>query len=143
MTTDTQKKEIAIEFESTDGKTIKVGGMCKGSGMIHPNMATMIGVVTTDANIPADLLQETLSSVVEHTFNRTSVDGDTSVCDCVTLLANGCSDSVAMTRDSEDYAKFVEVFDHICTYLARNTDRLLKGNERATSLRSKGSLSSL
>lgn len=131
MTTDTQKKEIAIEFEVTDGKTITVGGMCKGSGMIHPNMATMIGVVTTDANIPADLLQETLSSVVEHTFNRTSVDGDTSVCDCVTLLANGCSDSAELTRDSEDYAKFVEAFDHICTYLARN---IAKDGEGASKL---------
>ena len=88
MTTDTVKKEVAVSFE-LDGKTVTVGGCCKGSGMIHPNMCTMLGFVTTDINISKEMLQKALSASIEDTFNMVSVDGDTSTNDTVLLLANG------------------------------------------------------
>lgn len=88
MTTDTVKKEIAVEVE-IDGKNVTVGGMCKGSGMIHPNMCTMLGFITTDVVISKELLQAALSESVKDTYNMVSVDGDTSTNDTVLLLANG------------------------------------------------------
>ena len=88
MTTDTEKKEVAVEFEA-GGKTVTIGGMCKGSGMIHPNMCTMLAFVTTDLAISRELLQEALSQDIKDTYNMISVDGDTSTNDTVLLLANG------------------------------------------------------
>ena len=87
MTTDTKEKEVAVQIE-VGGKTVTIGGMCKGSGMIHPNMCTMLGFVTTDACISKQLLQEALSQDVKDTYNMVSVDGDTSTNDTVLLLAN-------------------------------------------------------
>ena len=96
MTTDTVEKEAAVQVE-IGGKTVTVGGMCKGSGMIHPNMCTMLGFVTTDVNISKELLQEALSQDVKDTYNMVSVDGDTSTNDTVLLLANGMAGNPEIT----------------------------------------------
>jgi glutamate N-acetyltransferase/amino-acid N-acetyltransferase len=118
MTTDLIPKEIAVELE-IQGQKVVIGGMAKGSGMIHPNMATMIGVITTDANISRSLLNKALKEVVKHTFNRVSVDGDTSVCDMVVIMANGLADNQGIVSEDEDYMKFRDALDYVCTYLSR------------------------
>ena len=118
MTTDTVKKEVAVSFE-LDGKTVTVGGCCKGSGMIHPNMCTMLGFVTTDINISKEMLQKALSASIEDTFNMVSVDGDTSTNDTVLLLANGLAGNEKITEENEDYAKFTEALNYVNTYLAK------------------------
>jgi glutamate N-acetyltransferase / amino-acid N-acetyltransferase len=130
MTTDTYAKEIAVEFE-LHGKNTRIGGMAKGSGMIHPNMATMISVITTDANISGPLLQSSLKKVCDKTFNRTSVDGDTSVCDMVVMLANGGEEKIRIEQNQAEYQKFMSALDHVCTYLARN---IASDGEGATKL---------
>lgn len=130
MTTDLVAKEIAVELE-IQGKKIVIGGMAKGSGMIHPNMATMIGVITTDANISRSMLNKALKETVGKTFNRISVDGDTSVCDMVLLLANGMADNSGIVRDDADYRKFKDALEFVCTYLAR---MIAKDGEGATKL---------
>ena len=107
MTTDTKKKEVAVQFE-IGGKTVTVGGMCKGSGMIHPNMCTMLSFVATDANISKEMLQKALSEVVPDTYNMVSVDGDTSTNDTVLLLANGLAGNPEITEENEDYKIFKE-----------------------------------
>ena len=107
MTTDTEKKEAAVEIE-IGGKTVTVGGMCKGSGMIHPNMCTMLSFVATDANISKEMLQKALSEVVPDTYNMVSVDGDTSTNDTVLLLANGLAGNPEITEENEDYKIFKE-----------------------------------
>ena len=96
MTTDTKKKEVAVSLE-IGGKTVTIGGMCKGSGMIHPNMCTMLGFVMTDAAISKELLQKALSASIQDTFNMVSVDGDTSTNDTVLLLANGMAGNEEIT----------------------------------------------
>ncbi len=98
MTTDTVEKEMAVQIE-IGGKTVTIGGMCKGSGMIHPNMCTMLGFVTTDAAITKDALQKALSEDVEDTYNMVSVDGDTSTNDTVLLLANGLAGNQEITEE--------------------------------------------
>lgn len=118
MTTDTVKKEVAVSFE-LDGKTVTVGGCCKGSGMIHPNMCTMLGFVTTDINISKEMIQKALSASIEDTFNMVSVDGDTSTNDTVLLLANGLAGNEKITEENEDYAKFTEALNYVNTYLAK------------------------
>jgi len=118
MTTDTVPKEIAIEF-NIQGKPVVIGGMAKGSGMIHPQMATLIGVITTDINISRGLLQKALSEVVSHTFNRVSIDGDTSVCDMVVILANGMADNPPIINEDKDYKRFKDAINYVCTELAR------------------------
>lgn len=105
MTTDTKKKEIAVEVQ-LGGKTVTIGGMCKGSGMIHPNMCTMLGFVTTDAAISKEMLQSALSEDVKDTYNMVSVDGDTSTNDTVLLLANGMAGNPEITEKGEDYHTF-------------------------------------
>lgn len=130
MTTDLLKKEIAVEIE-IQGETVRIGGMAKGSGMIHPNMATMIAIITTDANISRSLLDKALKSCVKGTFNRVSVDGDTSVCDSVFILANGFADNDAIVKDDYEYSKFVDALLFVCTYLAR---LIAKDGEGATKL---------
>lgn len=105
MTTDTKKKEIAVTVE-LGGKTVTIGGMCKGSGMIHPNMCTMLGFVTTDAAISREMLQQALSEDVQDTYNMVSVDGDTSTNDTVLLLANGLAGNPEITEKNEDYEAF-------------------------------------
>ncbi|MBR3341995.1 MAG: bifunctional glutamate N-acetyltransferase/amino-acid acetyltransferase ArgJ [Clostridiales bacterium] len=102
MTTDTVPKEVSAQIELTDGKTVTISGMAKGSGMIHPNLATMICVFTTDCGIASASLKKMLQKAVKYTFNRVSVDGDTSVCDMVIVLANGAS-GVEITEGTEDY----------------------------------------
>lgn len=105
MTTDTKKKEVAVTLE-LGGKTVTIGGMCKGSGMIHPNMCTMLGFVTTDAAISKEMLQQALSEDVKDTYNMVSVDGDTSTNDTVLLLANGLAGNPEITEKNEDYKAF-------------------------------------
>ena len=107
MTTDTKVKTIAVEFD-IDGTTCHIGGICKGSGMIHPNMCTMLSFVTTDAAISKELLQEALSEDIKDTYNMISVDGDTSTNDTVLLLANGLAGNPEITEENEDYKIFKE-----------------------------------
>lgn len=118
MTTDTVKKEVAVAVEIS-GKTVTIGGMCKGSGMIHPNMCTMLGFVMTDTAISKELLQEALSENIKDTFNMISVDGDTSTNDTVLLLANGMAGNPEITEKNEDYHTFVEALNYVNTYLSK------------------------
>ncbi len=130
MTTDLMPKEIAVDIE-LQGETVRIGGIAKGSGMIHPNMATMIGIITTDANISRSLLDKALKQCVKKTFNRISVDGDTSVCDSVFVLANGFADNDAIVKEDYEYSKFVDAMMFVCTYLAK---LIAKDGEGATKL---------
>jgi glutamate N-acetyltransferase / amino-acid N-acetyltransferase len=130
MTTDTISKEVAVELE-IQGENIKIGGMAKGSGMIHPNMATMIGVITTDLNISRGLLDKALKETVKHTFNRVSVDGDTSVCDMVVILANGEADNSGVVKEDAEYERFLNALNLVCTSLSR---MIAKDGEGATKL---------
>ena len=118
MTTDTKKKEVAVQIE-IGGKTVTVGGMCKGSGMIHPNMCTMLGFVTTDAKISKKMLQEALSEDVKDTYNMVSVDGDTSTNDTVLLLANGQAGNPVIDTKNEDYKAFCEALHAVNACLCR------------------------
>lgn len=118
MTTDTISKQAAVQIE-LGGKTVTIGGMCKGSGMIHPNMCTMLGFVTTDIAISKELLQEALSEDVVDTFNMISVDGDTSTNDTLVVLANGLADNPKITTKNDDYYKFKEALHYIDTTLAK------------------------
>ncbi|NLZ55376.1 MAG: bifunctional glutamate N-acetyltransferase/amino-acid acetyltransferase ArgJ [Clostridiaceae bacterium] len=119
LTTDTIKKEAAVTLE-IDGRTVTVGGMAKGSGMIHPNMATMIGVVTTDCALAPALLRDMLTAAVRKSFNRISVDGDTSVCDMVILLANGAAGNPTITDPaSASAALFQAALNEVCLTLAK------------------------
>ena len=130
MTTDTVNKEIAVEFE-VGGKTATIGGMCKGSGMIHPNMCTMLGFVTTDVNISKELLLKALQENVKDTYNMVSVDGDTSTNDTVLLLANGMAGNAEITEENEDYKAFCEALNFVNTFLAR---KIAGDGEGATAL---------
>ena len=118
MTTDTCEKQIAVEIEVA-GKTVTIGGMAKGSGMIHPNMCTMLSFITTDAAITKEALQKALSDDVNDTYNMISVDGDTSTNDSVVLLANGMAENEVITVDSESYKTFAEALHEINEYLAK------------------------
>lgn len=118
MTTDTVHKEVAVTFEIA-GKTVTLGGMSKGSGMIHPNMCTMLGFLTTDLAIEKDLLQEALSHVVKDTFNMITVDGDTSTNDTLLLLANGLAGNETITEKGEDYHIFEAALNYVCEFLAK------------------------
>lgn len=130
LTTDTRKKELAVEIELS-GKKVIIGGMCKGSGMIHPNMCTMLSFITTDAAISKELLQKALSTDVKETYNMISVDGDTSTNDTVLLLANGLAGNHKITEKNEDYEKFAEALNFVNTYFAK---RIAEDGEGATSL---------
>lgn len=130
MTTDTMPKEIAVEFE-IGGKTCTMGGMLKGSGMIHPNMATTLTFITTDADISAELLQRALSDVVKVTLNRVSVDGDTSTNDMVCVMASGMAENTPVTKENEDYEAFVNALYAIMMNLAR---MMARDGEGATKL---------
>lgn len=127
MTTDTISKEIAIETE-IGGKTVTLGGMCKGSGMIHPNMCTMLGFVTTDVNISKEMLQKCVSADVVDSFNMISVDGDTSTNDTLLVLANGMAGNEEITAEGEDYDNFCKALHEITTFLAKNGRRRRRGN---------------
>lgn len=130
-TTDTTTKELAVEV-ALSGGAVRLGGMAKGSGMIHPNMATMLGVITTDAQLEAGLLQGMLSTAVDESFNRISVDGDTSTNDSVLLLANGASGVRIGDSDwsaGSDYDLFSQALTHLCTELAK---MIVRDGEGAT-----------
>lgn len=118
MTTDTVLKEIAVEF-TVGGKTCKLGGIAKGSGMIHPNLATMLVFITTDTKISTAMLQKALSSDIQNTFNMVSVDGDTSTNDMVTVLANGMAGNPEITCEGEDFAAFMTALNTVTVYLCR------------------------
>ena len=130
MTTDTHEKEVAVSFE-LGGKTVTIGGMCKGSGMIHPNMCTMLSFVTTDAAISKELLQEALSADVQDTYNMISVDGDTSTNDTCLLLANGMAGNTPITEKNEAYEIFVKALNYVNEYLAK---QMAGDGEGATAL---------
>ena len=119
MTTDTEKKEAAVETV-VGGKTVRLGGIAKGSGMIHPNMGTMLCFLTTDCAISQELLQEALKEVVQTTFNRISVDGDTSTNDTCCILANGMAGNPVITTRSDSYIDFVLKLHEVCYLLARS-----------------------
>lgn len=118
MTTDTIPKEAAVEFE-LDGKVCHLGGIAKGSGMIHPNMATMLVFLTTDAAISSELLQKALSTDVQSTFNMVSVDGDTSTNDMVIVLANGMAGNTLITQGGEDFAVFMKALNTVTMQLCK------------------------
>lgn len=130
MTTDTVSKQVAVKF-TVDGKEVMVGGMCKGSGMIHPNMCTMLGFVTTDLAISKELLQKALSENVVDTFNMVSVDGDTSTNDTLIVLANGMAGNEMITEENEAYAQFKEALNYVNTTLAK---KMAADGEGATAL---------
>ncbi len=118
MTTDTRKKEIALEFE-IGGVPCRIGGIAKGSGMIHPNMATMLVFVTTDCAISAELLTKALQTDVQTSFNMVSVDGDTSTNDMVSIMANGLSGNAKITQEGEAYDAFCHALHEVTAYLCR------------------------
>lgn len=118
MTTDTRSKQVAVTF-TVDGKEVTLGGMCKGSGMIHPNMCTMLGFLTTDVSIEKSLLQEALREDVKDTFNMVSVDGDTSTNDTLLLLANGMAGNATITEKNEDYKVFCEALHFVNVALSK------------------------
>ena len=118
MTTDTKNKEAAVQLE-LGGALVTIGGMCKGSGMIHPNMCTMLSFVTTDAAISKELLQEALSQDIKDTYNMISVDGDTSTNDTVLLLANGLAGNAEITEKNSDYMAFCQALNYINETLSK------------------------
>ena len=119
MTTDTKPKYVGAQIE-IGGKTVTIGGMCKGSGMIHPNMCTMLGFITTDAAITKELLQKALSDDIKDTFNMISVDGDTSTNDTVLLLANGMAENPVIDEEnSPEYAEFKKALNYVNTELSK------------------------
>ncbi|MCI8796701.1 MAG: bifunctional glutamate N-acetyltransferase/amino-acid acetyltransferase ArgJ [Dorea sp.] len=130
MTTDTCEKELAVIID-VGGKTVTIGGMAKGSGMIHPNMCTMLAFITTDAVIPKEVLQSALSEDVRDTYNMISVDGDTSTNDTVVLLANGLAENPEIVYGSEEYHRFKEALHAVNEYLAK---KIAGDGEGATAL---------
>lgn len=130
MTTDTRPKEIAFEF-TVGGKTCRIGGIAKGSGMIHPNMATMLVFVTTDCAISSKMLSKALSKDVKNSFNMISIDGDTSTNDMVSVLANGMAENAEITADGEDFNTFCQALNAVTVYLCR---KIAGDGEGATKL---------
>ena len=118
MTTDTHQKEIAVEF-TVGGKVCKIGGIAKGSGMIHPNMATMLVFITTDCAVSPEMLQKALSSDIQNTFNMVSIDGDTSTNDMVAVLANGLAKNETITTSGEDFNTFMKALNTVTVHLCR------------------------
>lgn len=130
MTTDTVKKEYAVEFE-LDGKLCRIGAIAKGSGMIHPNMATMLAFVTTDVSVSKDMLQKVVVDVVNDTFNMVSVDGDTSTNDMLSVMANGLAGNTMISEVNDDYKVFKDALYYICECLSKG---IAKDGEGATKL---------
>ena len=142
MTTDTYPKEISIEFSIID-KKIRIGGMAKGSGMIHPNMATMLSFITTDINISSELLNKALKESVDDSYNMISVDGDTSTNDSVILLANGLSKNPEIKEENKEYYVFKEALHLINLYLAKEIVRDGEGANKFITVHVKGANSNL
>lgn len=130
LTTDIETKHIAVELE-IDGKTITIGGAAKGSGMIHPNMATMLGFITTDAAVASESLEEALKSTTNQTFNMITVDGDSSTNDMVLALANGTQANNLLTESHPQWNEFLEGFQYVCKVLAKS---IARDGEGATKL---------
>lgn len=130
MTTDVKQKEVAVSFE-INGKECKIGGIAKGSGMIHPNMATMLVFITTDCAISSEMLQKALSSDISSTFNMISVDGDTSTNDMVVVLANGMAENEEITKDGAEFDTFMKALNTVCVDLCR---KIAADGEGATKL---------
>ena len=130
MTTDTVQKDVAVSFE-IGGVTCKIGGIAKGSGMIHPNMATMLVFITTDCAISSEMLKKALSTDIQTTFNMVSVDGDTSTNDMVTVLANGMAENEEITDDGEAFEIFMKALNTVCVNLCR---KIAADGEGATKL---------
>lgn len=118
MTTDTKEKSVAVSFE-VDGKTCTLGGIAKGSGMIHPNMATMLVFITTDCRISADMLQRALSTDIQNTFNMVSIDGDTSTNDMVAVMANGLAENEEITGEGKGFTSFMSALNSVTVELCR------------------------
>lgn len=130
MTTDTVSKEIAYELE-IGGKTVKIGGMCKGSGMIHPNMCTMLAFITSDVSISKEMLTEIVKADVKDTFNMISVDGDTSTNDTMLVITNGMAGNPEITEKNGDYEAFAKALKEVNTFLAK---KMAGDGEGATAL---------
>ncbi len=130
MTTDTKLKEVAVEF-TCGGKTCKIGGIAKGSGMIHPNMATMLVFITSDVAISPNMLQKALKGDIQNTFNMISVDGDTSTNDMVTVLCNGMAENEIITEDNDDFKEFMKALNSVNVELCR---KIAGDGEGATKL---------
>jgi len=130
LTTDTRKKEVAVNF-TLGGKEVRIGGMAKGSGMIHPNMATMLGLVSSDISISQELLKSALQQAVEKTFNMISVDGDTSTNDMVVAMANGLAENRMIEEKDDNYYKFYQALYLVIEYLAKC---IAKDGEGATKM---------
>ncbi len=130
MTTDTVKKEVAVET-AIGGKTVKIGGISKGSGMIHPNMATMLCFVTTDAAISSEMLDKAVKETADETFNMISIDGDTSTNDMLSVMASGLAGNAEITEAGQDYDDFVEALTAVCRELSK---KMAKDGEGATKL---------
>lgn len=118
MTTDTFKKQITVEID-LNGTTVKISGIAKGSGMIHPNMATMLGFLTTDANITKEMLDKAFKSNIDDSFNMITVDGETSTNDTCLILANGMAENELIDKENEDYEKFEKAVEYVVKYLAK------------------------
>jgi glutamate N-acetyltransferase/amino-acid N-acetyltransferase len=131
MTTDTRKKHAALEIEFPGGGSARIGAIVKGSGMIHPNMATMIAILTSDAAIRAELLDRALRRAVKRTFNRLTVDGDTSTNDMALIMANGAAGNARIENEGPDYAAFACALETVCEKLTR---LMARDGEGATKL---------
>ena len=140
MTTDTRKKEIFIEIQLS-GKTISIYGMAKGSGMIHPNMATMLSYIITDCNITKTLLTKIHAESVDNSYNLISVDGDTSTNDTATILANGCGENILINQENEDYLTFKKAVDYVNLFLAKEIARDGEGAKKLIEVRLEGAKS--
>lgn len=130
MTTDTVSKEVAVETK-IDGKIVKIGGISKGSGMIHPNMATMLCFVTTDAAISSEMIQKAVKTAADKTFNMISIDGDTSTNDTLSVMASGLAGNTEITEENEAYYIFLDALTAVCKELSR---KMAKDGEGATKL---------
>lgn len=130
LTTDTGTKEVVVSAE-IGGQLVTMAGVAKGSGMIHPNMATMLSFITTDAKVEGTLLSELLKETVDNTYNQITVDGDTSTNDMVLIMANGCAENQVIVADTEDYQLFKELFQFVAETLAK---KVAQDGEGATKL---------
>ena len=140
MTTDTRRKEISVEID-LDGIPVRIGGMAKGAGMIHPNMATMLCFLTTDAAIPAETLDRILRRAVGRSFNRVTIDGDTSTNDMVIAMANGAAGGPALREGGECLETFARAFEAVCVSLARDIARDGEGASRLVTVTVSGAAS--
>ena len=140
MTTDTRKKEIAVSFE-LGGREVRIGAIAKGSGMIHPNMGTMLAFLTCDCAITQEMLSDALHEVVARTFNRVTVDGDTSTNDMCVILCNGLAGNPLIEWKDESYQLFLEALEHVCRALARAIAGDGEGASRLVTCRVEGARS--